>query len=63
MIATCPTFLINGLFKGEIRYNFLHIRSTIKRLPVNTHIMADEIERVINYRREHKDVGYRKLAA
>jgi len=55
--------LINGLFEGEIRYNSLHLRSTLKRRPVNAHIMADEIERVINYKREHKDVGYRKLAA
>jgi len=55
--------LINGLFEGEIRYNFLYLMSGIKRRLVNTHITADEIERVINYRREHKDVGYKKLAA
>ncbi|MGC8580098.1 MAG: transposase [bacterium] len=37
------------------------LRSTIQRGSGSTAILPEEIQRVINYRNEHRDVGYRKL--
>jgi transposase InsO family protein len=37
------------------------LKSNIERQPIKTRILPEEIERVINYRKEHRDVGYRKL--
>ena len=37
------------------------IRPPIQRQPVNTGVLPEEIQRVLVYRNEHRDVGYRKL--